>query len=704
MNVCHRKLFALLHDPQLKPLYKEKDLKGPWDQIDCLQNYQQELEDWWEKYGGKSADHISAASDRINLRNIIKNAKQLDGTTKIEVRHPLSGQKQEIVIRNTLHQDRVRDIENEAIPYALVSAEQDVEKIYWWFWRFYPEAIAHETGIEESSALILPADTRIPDCPIHTHNSMVSALAGAMFPDSWQPKDKPQHPYLVLFTFSPVQEFIKSSRKFLDFWAGSYLLHYISARLCWYVAEKYGPDAVITPSLWGQEIIDAFLVKKYPKFKEYFKRGDPVSKFDKRESNSLSTAGFPNIIVALAPGKEAAEALGKELTAELEKLWIEIGQKVRSEVRTTVIDKLKKDKESIWKTVTADMPEETKDALSKEFDKWQQESNWEWNKLWDAQLGNTWERYWTAIPLGDPDKDLTVEINKTGIVYKGWKQAQKDLSQSRSPLPNGAEEGVYPTLNVGTWWGSLQARLGQSIQAVKNTRTWKIPAAPGERSTVSGLYSALHPNLLYNGHFREGGGLPTSSMNLFWRVMAQVYPGLFNGSEKLNALELTKRMAWQHGGVADFLGVKTEDEKGATDYENLIRFPNLSSIAAARFAHDYPAQVQKYWRNLERLVRSEFTGAQRDAFYSRTSRAFQVPATDKVLSSKLDKDYNGVMFSSKWLADDMGLQGDDVSEMRGLVEQAHKDSGFGDGSPSDWWVLVLADGDGIQRVPPGICS
>jgi CRISPR-associated protein Cmr2 len=700
MNLYHRKLFALLHDPQLKALYEQKNLRGPWEQIDCLQDHQQELEDWWERHGGKSADHISSASDRINLRKIVKNAQQLDGTTKVEVRHPLSGQKQEVVIRTTLPQDRFRVIENEAIPYALVSAEKDVEKIYWWFWRFYPKAVVQETGIEEPSALILPADTRIPDCPIHTHNSMVSALAGAMFPNGWQTGNPSEHPYLVLFTFSPVQEFIKSSRKFLDFWAGSYLLHYVSARLCWYIAEKYGPDAVVTPSLWNQEIIDAFLFKKYPEFKEYFKHGDPVSKFAGKESNSLSTAGFPNIIVALAPGKEAAEALGKELTVELEKLWMEIGQKVRSEIRTAVMAKLEKDKESVWETVTADVPEETKDALRREFDKWTKGPNWEWKKLWDAQLSNTWERYWTAIPLGDPDEDLAIKVNKTDLAYKGWKQAQQDLSQSRSPLPNGAEEESYSILNVGTWWGSLQARLGQSIQAIKNTRTWKIPAAPGERSTVSGMYSALHPNLLYNGQFREGGGLPASSMTLFWRVMAQVYPGLFNGSEKLNALELTKRMAWQHGGVAASLGIDTKDDRGETDYESLIRFPNLSSIAAARFAHDHPEKVQKYWKNLERLVRSEFTSK---LFGSLTRRPFQIPKTDHQLnpSARDGQDCNGVMFSSKWLADDMGLQGEDINTLRALVEQSHKDSGFGDGSPSDWWVLVLADGDGMGQYVSG---
>ena len=31
------------------------------------------------------------------------------------------------------------------------------------------------------------------------------------------------------------------------------------------MAQEYGPDAVITPSLWGYEIIDALLVREYPK-------------------------------------------------------------------------------------------------------------------------------------------------------------------------------------------------------------------------------------------------------------------------------------------------------------------------------------------------------------------------------------------------------------------------------------------------------
>ena len=67
------------------------------------------------------------------------------------------------------------------------------------------------------------------------------------------------------------------------------------------------------------------------------------------------------------------------------------------------------------------------------------------------------------------------------------------------------------------------------------------------------------------------------------------------------------RMAWQFGGVAESLGVSTklpterlelddakaldinpelDLEPNQIDYDRLIRFPNLSSIASARFLHD----------------------------------------------------------------------------------------------------------------------
>ncbi len=50
-------------------------------------------------------------------------------------------------------------------------------------------------------------------------------------------------------------------------------------------------------------------------------------------------------------------------------------------------------------------------------------------------------------------------------------------------------------------------------------------------------------------------------MRLFWLIMSkgEAFKGLFNGSEKLNVLELTKRMAWIDGGVAKDLGIEVID-------------------------------------------------------------------------------------------------------------------------------------------------
>lgn len=622
----------------------------------------------------------------------------------------------------------VRDLK---IPHEIKKCD-DVKTVYCWFWRFYPKIKAQS----QPEALLYPANKILPDCPLHSYQATVSALAGAIYPKNWssevESKTQPEHPYLILFTFSPIQEFIKASRKFLDFWAGSYLLHYLGAKLCWYIANKYGEDAVITPSLWQQEIIDALILHKYPTFSQDFARLsedglDPITRFKTKKSTSLATAGFPNVITALVPGKAEAEKLGKELADFLKQEWQDMALKVRNnlkdQVRTTIgkeedTEEVKKQKlEQLWKKIGQEFKQETYQA---ELLKWQTGTCWTWNSLWDAQINNTWETYWTAVPLGDPDKDLITSNNTHE--FQDWEQSQNKLSNARnaseeSRIATLAEKQLYKSFNVGTWWGSYQARLGQLIQSVKNTRSWQIPTAPGERSSLSGQCTALHPQQLYRDSFREGGGLPAGSMRLFWRVMAEVYPGLFNGSEMLNAIELTKRMAWQYGGVAASLGINItrevlldlnhpdegQDETLEIDYEQLIRFPNLSSIAAAKFTCEHPERVKQYWKQLKELIDQNLP-AVKNQFSSRTrGRPFQVFNTDRKVNpgNQNGQNFNGVMFSSKWLADDMGLEKDKTNILRGLVEQAHKNSGFNNGSPADWWVIVLGDGDGMGKYVSG---
>jgi CRISPR-associated protein Cmr2 len=671
MNIYHCKLYAFLRSLE-KIDWLGADVRYIYSSLVCLQPYLQQLDAWWLSLGGEAVN-ISCSSDRVSLA---PNTSKVDKSS-IMVRHPISGQKQNISTQFDVSKLDIGSIQD----------EEDMQKVFWWFWRFFPELLARQ---DSDYALLIPTHRILPDCPLHSYQSTVSALAGAMFRDVTQTRN--DSPYLLLFTFSPVQEFIKSSRKFLDFWSGSYLLHYFSAFLCFEIAQMYGADAVITPSLWSQEIIDAFLVKEYPDFKVEYKDGDPASKFSNPLAQSLSTAGFPNVITAVIPSRECAVDLGNKLKDSLNARWLEVSHDVRKQVKQKVINLLQDDAdiEKVWSKISEEFPLTHKEQLKKELKQLRQGGCWEWNQLWDAQIQNTWETYFVAIPVGNPKQPL--EINTNDINIDKWIDLQNQVAQPNIELPTQAELDSFPLFNVGSWWGSLQGRLGTAIQAIKNTRAWQIPVAPGERSTLSGQYSALHPRFIYQ-QFKNGFGIASESLRLFWRLMSLAYPGLFNGSEKLNAIELTKRMAWKHGGIAESLGIDMGDSDD--DYEGLIRFPNLSSIASAHFAAHHPKKVQAYWQDLEKQV-SEKLKPRFHEFCSRTRRPFQVKRADAALKEHTNygKGYNGAMFSSKWLADDMSLDTHETNILRNVIDTVQKKH-FGDNSPADWWVLVLGDGDGM---------
>jgi CRISPR-associated protein Cmr2 len=212
-----------------------------------------ELSNWWET-SGKVAQEIGSSSDRVNLH-----VRDGDRTSRVIIRHPISGEA-----------GTVAALPNPPAIPEKIQSEPDPQKVFWWFWRFYPELWLNSQSNTLSDGLLFPAHHILPDCAIHSYQATVSALTGARFAHDWQKDQDPEHPYLLIFTFSPIQDFIKASRKFLDFWAGSYLLHYLSARLCWHIAREYGPDAIIVPSLWGQDIVDTFLLEHYQAADEDF--------------------------------------------------------------------------------------------------------------------------------------------------------------------------------------------------------------------------------------------------------------------------------------------------------------------------------------------------------------------------------------------------------------------------------------------------
>jgi CRISPR-associated protein Cmr2 len=644
-------------------------------QLTCLNADRPTLNAWWQTHR-EQIHNLASSSDRPNLDQ--------EAIASI-ASHPISGQKHPL--------SPIPEIPE--IP-AEILTHPDPKTVYWWFWRFYPEW-------RSAQNLLDPAHTILPDCPLHSYQTAVSALATTCT----DTEGNSTHPYLLLFSFSPIQDFIKASRKFLDFWSGSYLLHYLSARLCWNVAQTLGPDAIITPSLWSQEIIDAFLLKEHPDFSQYFEKIsadhlDPIARWNSKNSASLSTAGFPNTIVILVPTQAQAQELGETLSTELTEIWATMATTVRDHIRSQVSQYAKTQLQN-WDSFKSKIEQPFPDSKTDDFgykddlEKWSLDSNWEWRSLWEAQIHNSWEPYWSAIPLGKVGQDLETLKEENNNWNEDWLKAQQSIAQDRT-IPTDQERDRYKNLNIGTWWGSTQQRLGSILKAVKTQRNWEIPIAPGNRSSISGQYSAVHPRLNH-AKFGEGAGLPEGKMRFFWWIIAQAYPGLFDGTEQLNALELTKRMAWGYGGVTDILGISSEDEK--LDYENLVRFPNASSIAAARFAYEAPEKMRDYWNSLRKAfeteLKSDLEATDANRFLPKTTRPFQIFQTDRQILNRLDRSsgFNGVMFSAKWLAEDVNLSRDHGNRLRQIVAQTHKDIGFGEGSPADWWVILLADGDGM---------
>ena len=51
--------------------------------------------------------------------------------------------------------------------------------------------------------------------------------------------------------------------------------------------------------------------------------------------------------------------------------------------------------------------------------KWLLEANWEWNEIWSQQLTNSWEPYWAAVPLGNPNHCAVENAHKHPLVGFG---------------------------------------------------------------------------------------------------------------------------------------------------------------------------------------------------------------------------------------------------------------------------------------------
>lgn len=67
---------------------------------------------------------------------------------------------------------------------------------------------------------------------------------------------------IAIFTIGPVQSFISAAKKIKEFWAGSYLLSYLTWQAIEHTIEKAGDDSIIFPMVTDQPFYQRFISKK----------------------------------------------------------------------------------------------------------------------------------------------------------------------------------------------------------------------------------------------------------------------------------------------------------------------------------------------------------------------------------------------------------------------------------------------------------
>jgi CRISPR-associated protein Cmr2 len=524
------KIWGLLHDPMLKALHtnKSRGSNSFWRELRAMEEWNEN--NWDPEQSGKKilkhihlADYITSASDRAAIGALSVSVNYAPGKNPekgLEISHLLSGAKLDFKIEEREHAELRKnrrsylgEKENkllEAVPRECDTPESS-DRLFWWLWRCLPEVATRE--FNDESLMLMPAETRLPDSSIWNHASFTAAMAGCLagcdltnedIEQQWSDKKTLSHAYLAVFSFSPVQELIKASRKGKDFWSGSWILHYLSAKVCWKLALIYGPDTIMYPSLFQQPLIDLWLRRKWPEFRDWVK--EPSDR-------QLLTAGFPNVIVLILPKDVVAKAMQTAKQTVIE-TWRELSDLVFDEVL----------EDRSW------MPDLKKD-----------------HKTWKGWLNNQWESYWTAVPIGkegeafknaDIPEELGEELEKwlksQNEAYNLFSDKKKIFKPEELEFLRAAyqqrldRQGRKFSVNIGSWWAPIFDQSRLALAAVKNPRNWQLQTAFGPRSTISGLGPVVHPE---NDWITEG------KTQKLWKRQR----GLFDGREQLNATETVKR-------------------------------------------------------------------------------------------------------------------------------------------------------------------
>ncbi len=523
-----RKIVAFLHDPPGKALVLRSGPHTPHTQLaEALQGItlgrsaQADEKDWATK-----ADHIASAADRLNFP--AGATAYWDQVSPI-LTHPLSAeaQAQHMQLPTPKNLEQLDEEVQEKAAHGILqpwvdslNADSDKQKrLYFHIWRLLYEELAQQTSLK-GWVRLLPADTRQPDHPLEQHLSISAAMADAL-----------PNPVFLVFSIGPVQEFIAAARRTQDLWMGSWILSYLSWKAMESLADEFGPDVIVFPSLRGQPLCDHWLHKAYRL---------PCQP----SPEDLSRPTFPNRFLALLPAEEAAKAAQKA-EETVRKEWTCLAQKVYNALTST----------------PSILPADEQTAV-----------------LWERQIQGLLEIYWVVLPWpGDNQPHGPQQAEKSKGFYE----------QLCAPPQEWEFHRIYETLkqsgqydpNWGTVWSLLYDLADRAFNARKNLRNFEQAGETGDKCTQCGQRAALCSSSL--------------DSRAFWRQVAdnlreknryEIKP---DGKERLCAVCTVKRFVQRE--VLEFV----QREVLEKEFKLTGGFPSTSEIAAAPFKKRVLEALQK---------------------------------------------------------------------------------------------------------------
>jgi CRISPR-associated protein Cmr2 len=415
----------------------------------------------------KEADRIASAIDRAAFPDQTR-LESAEFVRNAQIRHPFSGRTLPLPLTGSAQDSVAQDI----LDFA--SGQADPRKKYLALWRTLPLLSA------DSVTRLLPPDTRIVDHTLWAHLDVTSGLVSAL-------------PEVAMLQMSvgPVQTFIFEARRTQDLWMGSYLLSYLAWTGIKVIAEKYGPDAMLYPSLRGHPWMDRWLQEELGPLPSAVFTGD------------ITIAATPNKFVALVPAQEVNDLAGAVAQA-IRNTWREIAEAVRQ-----------------------DFPGGPGNGV--------------WMDIWKQQVEREdWpEIYWSAVLW--PDTETYPEHEGAGEALRRVEACLGIQCAQRERLDLYQRSWKKGT-NVGTMYAPLYELLSKALDARKHSRDFLPAEEDGEKCTVSPSLSAL----------RTAEKQSREQVRQYWRQVAdklknqgRAHELAADGRERLSAIAAVKRFA-QH--------------------------------------------------------------------------------------------------------------------------------------------------------------